>query len=265
EAKAEFETVISASPDNLLAHRKMAAIYKNERRIDKARVSCLAVLSLNSKDAEMTAIMHELEQMERQSQAAEAPVELSPGVSSPQAVSLEGPSEGQPQEAAAENAVAPAPINLTIPEAALAESPALPHETPSAPATSLEEKMGVLESGSDSIPASTSATDAPDEINTESLADLYMRQGYIDKGVGIYRRLLASDPDNQRIFQKLERAVELIRHPAPNPEAIPPEPVSAAKRSQEPGGEKAPDRENEKSQKIQRLQVWLDKIKKGQG
>src|SRR5262245_30997543 len=36
EAKEQFETVIHASPDNLLAHRKLVKIYRDEKDYQKA-------------------------------------------------------------------------------------------------------------------------------------------------------------------------------------------------------------------------------------
>jgi tetratricopeptide (TPR) repeat protein len=42
-----------------------------------------------------------------------------------------------------------------------------------------------------------------DELTSESLAELYLSQGYVDKAVKVYERLLLNDPGNNSILQRL--------------------------------------------------------------
>lgn len=43
-----------------------------------------------------------------------------------------------------------------------------------------------------------------DEFATETMADLFIAQGEINKGIDIYKRLLERDPDNTSIKEKIE-------------------------------------------------------------
>ena len=45
--------------------------------------------------------------------------------------------------------------------------------------------------------------DGQPPIATETLAELYLRQGHVEQGVAIYRRLVAADPGNRRLRQRL--------------------------------------------------------------
>jgi len=319
EAKTEFEAVIKTDPENLLAHRKLARIYKNTGQLDKARISCQAVLMSSPKDSEMTLLMKELDRIQEADQArlqersavsTEAPppemqVEQTSHavpestVEPEQATSLPEPAAAPPE---------PVVLSSPSPEPAMEPPPAPspgPAATP-APAgvedketvLSLEDILGqpeptpaaVTEASSgpeaESVRPSEPAAEAPpdsgipaEEITTEALADLYIKQGNYEKGIAMYRRLLAKEPSNQALFKKLEESVELARvlaegpqiqrNPvtAPGPSPAAPEPPPSA-----PAPEPVPeqpavptDREQQKIQKIQRLQHWLDSIKKGQG
>jgi len=50
EAKEQFETVIQASPDNLMAHRKLVIIIGRDP--SRKRSSCRVVIDSNPKDEE---------------------------------------------------------------------------------------------------------------------------------------------------------------------------------------------------------------------
>ncbi|HSG05430.1 MAG TPA: tetratricopeptide repeat protein, partial [Nitrospiria bacterium] len=67
EAKATFEGVVSVNPDNLLAQRKLAGIYKDEGNIGAGRSAAQAVLALNPKDEEMLEVVKALEELEEAS------------------------------------------------------------------------------------------------------------------------------------------------------------------------------------------------------
>ena len=309
EAKAEFEQVIKTDPENLLAHRKLARLYKEAGQTDKARVSCQAVLLSNSKDAEMKLILEELDridQAERQKieerstvsmesdsvkmqveqtshartetsgepavmETPSGPAEAPPPVDSPPApVELPSPSVG-----AAESG--PAVVELKGPsqslEDILGEPASVPPVTAEPPRVSESDIVRPSEPSLDEEPAASPPTE---EITTEALADLYIKQGYYEKGIAIYRRLLSQDPSNQSLFKKLEETVELskllnegpqiksgAKPVSESPSAVPAPPGAS---TEPPHAEPAPvaDRERQKAQKIQRLQLWLNSIKKGQ-
>lgn len=50
---------------------------------------------------------------------------------------------------------------------------------------------------------------AEDGLATETLAELYIKQGFYEKGIEIYRKLLDADPENNILKQRLEDAITL--------------------------------------------------------
>ncbi len=308
EAKAEFEQVIKVDPENLLAHRKLAKLYKEAVQLDKARISCQAVLSSSFKDAEMKLIIEELDRAEEAArQRAQERSTLSMGSASNE-MQVEQTSHAQPGSKVepsvieAEPAEAPPPIALPFAAAEIPSTSAGPAEPEpnvlelKEPTQSLEEilgepaagrsmtaeappmpEAGIVQSSKPSLDEEPSASPPTEEITTEALADLYIKQGHHEKGIAVYRRLLAKDPNNQVLFKKLEETVEMSKRlnegpqiktgakPAAGTPSAGPTPVPAA--STEPSSAEPaplPDRERQKMQKIQRLQLWLASIKKGQ-
>jgi tetratricopeptide (TPR) repeat protein len=151
------------------------------------------------------------------------------------------------------------------------------------------------------------AKKAEEELSTETLAELYIKQGFYEKGIDIYRRLLKEKPDSKELKQKLDDAVtlsSLFVSGKPKTEEIipgvvvekgesdvevieieeiaPPEPASLkikADISAKPSVEmpKEPEKKIEapkvapqsakggkQKAKVQRLQSWLENIKKEQ-
>ncbi|MBI3596754.1 MAG: tetratricopeptide repeat protein [Nitrospirae bacterium] len=290
EARAEFEQVIKADPENLLAHRKLAKLYKEAGQTDKARISCKAVLSSNPKDAEMKLILDELDRVEAlQRQKTQEQTTVSAESASVE-MQVEQTSHPQPTPKSE-------PVMAEI-SAAPAEAPPAPVEAPPQETSpSLEEilgapvseaqatgktaevpKTGTVTSKEPSVEQVPVAPPPTEEITTEALADLYVKQGFYEKGIAIYRRLLSNDPANQALFKKLDETVDLARllnegpqlktNTKPAAEAPPPAPTrppEAPKEPPPPAAAPASDRDQQKIQKIQRLQSWLNSIKKGQG
>jgi len=61
EARAEFEAVIKAIPDNLFAHKKLAEIYRETGERDLAMKAYTTVLKLNALDEDAAASLREIE------------------------------------------------------------------------------------------------------------------------------------------------------------------------------------------------------------
>lgn len=99
------------------------------------------------------------------------------------AVSVERP-EGVPVEPAPLSAEGPAPW----PEEEAASEVFAPAEAPPAP-------------------------QAVDVANTMTMADLYVRQGFVDKAREIYQSILQREPDNSEVRQKLDALVPAARNP----------------------------------------------------
>lgn len=129
-----------------------------------------------------------------------------------------------------------------------------------------------------------------EEMATEALADLYIKQGYYEKGIEVYQRLIAADPSNTALQRKLEETEVLVKllteGPAVKTQASP-EPVSSVTATvppqletveeepaqparQDTGGAaatetKMTEKERQEAERIKRLEAWLDSIRKGQG
>jgi tetratricopeptide (TPR) repeat protein len=86
EAQGEFENVITAIPDNLYAHKKLADLYRDSGKRDLAIKSYRTVLKLNSMDEDAINNLHELEDSMREEESGleatvlEGPEEEFPGV-----------------------------------------------------------------------------------------------------------------------------------------------------------------------------------------
>jgi tetratricopeptide (TPR) repeat protein len=95
-----------------------------------------------------------------------------------------------------------------------------------------------------------------EDLASVTLADLYVSQGHIDKGIEIYRRILEKYPQDEKIRVKLAGAERQLVDRSPGPSG-PLQEVHG-----EPPGLKSGDPKRE--EKIRRLQAWLDNIKKGE-
>jgi tetratricopeptide (TPR) repeat protein len=306
EAKAEFEQVIKADPENLLAHRRLAKLYKEAGQTDKARTSCQAVLLSNSKDPEMKLLMEELNRIDQTArQRIQERSNVSMGSSSDR-MQVEQTTHSQPAPASEPSGMKPPTGSIEAPPVeppsvseVIPPTPVIPESRPAAlesetPPPSVEPS---LEEAASEPPVAAEASPIPEtellqmsepspeeapavppteEITTEALANLYIQQGHYEKGIAIYRRLLAKDPGNEPLFQKLEETVELAKllnegpqiksraKPGPEtPSPAPAPPPDALPKSSSPEPAPEMDRERQKMQKIQRLQLWLDSIKKG--
>ncbi len=125
-----------------------------------------------------------------------------------------------------------------------------------------------------------------EEMATEALADLYIKQGYYEKGIEVYQRLIAEDPSNTALQRKWEETEVLVKlltegpavktqaspepvssvpEPAPPTATVPPQP--ARQDSGGPAAASSPmtEKERRETERIKRLEAWLDSIRKGQG
>jgi tetratricopeptide (TPR) repeat protein len=85
--------------------------------------------------------------------------------------------------------MAPEPV-LAVPEPVKEPEPVLPTaEIPIQP----------------SVPESEQASDQADDFTTDTLAELYIAQGFYEKAISIYERMLADKPDSKGLKDKLER------------------------------------------------------------
>lgn len=87
---------------------------------------------------------------------------------------------------------------------------------------------------------------SPADLDTATLAALYVRQGLFDRAVSVYERMLARDPGNTRLAVALEETRRLAREAtrprpggtpqAPPPPSAPPAPAASPARVAVAGG-----------------------------
>jgi len=204
EAKEQFEAVIQTNPDNLLAHRKLVKIYREERSIEKAIQSCRVILNSNPKDEEMKKDLMDLE-------SRQVKIEI-PEKARPEATAIQQPDslKNISSSTAEENLASALESNLVSSEQAVAVSKPLEGETSHAidlkeEECSLEEIMDMMGQVGKVEPA---AKAAEEDLATESLAELYIKQGFYDKGIEVYQSLLLKYPENEALLKKLNDATD---------------------------------------------------------
>ncbi len=161
EAKVELEQVLKASPDNLVALKKLSTIYRMEGERDKARRCCEMLLADNPKDAEARKLLDELTAADKSD--------------------------------AASMQIADPPFEI---ERGTRQSPPVP-SVPEPPAAQAAQE-----------PAED---DAPEELVSPTLAQLYLRQGHYAQAVRVYDQLLRREPQNETYQQAHSIALTLLQ------------------------------------------------------
>jgi pentatricopeptide repeat protein len=125
-------------------------------------------------------------------------------------------------------------------------------------------------------PGTRVTEERPDALQTNTLAELYLRQGLVERALDVYREMLRVDPENARASRRLHELTGRLpastesetvagRHPGgPVPTALPaasapepPPPRAGVGPGAPPGGAANP--------KIEKLERWLRTIRTGSG
>lgn len=244
-AKKEFEEVVKAIPDNLLAHRKLGDIYALQGDNSNALKHLRSALALNSADEDIRSLVSDLEAGKPvkdriQKQAQKPPAEQKPAP----ALAVNKPAPPQAKAAAAPPPSAPHHVReqeeaeeILLVEPLDAHAAVLPmarggsellrehpgpavepsvghaaeegsvfqlsgqyHEPEGSPGPARPAGMPGISSGQEI--AARAGTD--DDLTTNTLAELYVSQGFYDKAIDIYDRLLADNPGNRALQEKLK-------------------------------------------------------------
>ena len=230
EAMKEFENVVQVSPDNLFAHRKLAMIYKEAGRIDDAVKACETVLVFSPKDREITELLPNLMS---EKIAGLAQYEKPADQASPVSAAMEEPSEinfvsgwevseetdtkgdenpichpdpschpelvsGSGVSGSEEMLKPLNPLNQVQVQGQHDRGEVFSDETSMSPGS--QKGMQITPHPS---PLPFGERDVLDELATETMGDLYVAQGEIDKGADIYRRILEREPGKESVMSKL--------------------------------------------------------------
>jgi tetratricopeptide (TPR) repeat protein len=211
EAKREFEQVVTANPDNLMAHKKLAAIYAKEGDKRNALASCELILAVNPNDADAVRLRAEIGSLPDASPEDEATAKTEvPSVPPPEAEATVVDRRPEVDESAEATVVEPTLMAHAAMEPEIAEAT----EVMQLPAEMLH-AVGEPPIQRGAAVGSDESAVADDELATLSLADLYVAQGHYQQGIAVYRRLLERTPHDAEIGAKLENALTLERLLAP--------------------------------------------------
>jgi pentatricopeptide repeat protein len=262
-AGKEFEEVVKAIPDNLLAQRKLGDIYALQGGSAQALLHYKVAHSLNPADEEISSFISDLEAgrtiTERLSrpkpkppaeaakgekpgavpQATPGAGGRSGGITKPLAVSAppHTPHGGETEEPEEVLAVEPLESGVSAESGAaggfdfLAETHAEPAPagteqsgdfieiagSPQAPAgMPVEAQAGARQTAGEADKGlSEQASQTSDDFTTNTLAELYIAQGFYEKAIDIYDRMLAENPASLPLQDKLARVRALAGPAAP--------------------------------------------------
>jgi len=85
-----------------------------------------------------------------------------------------------------------------------------------------DEVLDLSELLPDSEGEDDSEADADEPVYTRTLAELYVKQGFVDQALNVYRHLLSVEPDVTGIAQRISELESGAGEAAPEPEADPP-------------------------------------------
>ena len=248
-AKKEFEEVVKAIPDNLLAQKKLGDINALQGNSAGALAHYKAALALTPKDEELSSMIADLQA--GRSIAGRLPVpklQPAPPAAPKQAAPVQGTAapialKGQAVQAAVPGLRAKAAVpQAEEPEEILALDPIPAAPAPEAPTV----KAGL--SGPDpdfdflaetavlpavapgralqhDLPGPSPAPSVPedkDDLSTDTLAELYIAQGFFEKAIDIYQRMAAENPGNAALSRKL-KDVRAMAGIAPSADAVMPD------------------------------------------
>ena len=215
-AQVELEQVIKAAPDNFAAHRTLAIVYRDLGDVLSAIKACETILQANPKDREMRELLERLKGEATAGKAATddkaAHAQKAQPVGKHEAVKA---ADAKVKEAHPTMHMAKSPITHRAASDLARDGPSLEVEGPG------------------------------DVTDSMPLAELYISQGHREKGLEVYRRLAAKEPNNLRLRDKIRALVDegmRASHPAP------------VKTSPE-----APEQAKRKA-RIRRLEGWLAAI-----
>jgi tetratricopeptide (TPR) repeat protein len=288
-ARREFEEVVKAVPDNLLAQKKLGDLHALLGNQTEALKYYNTARSLNPADAEIASLVSDLEAKLGIVKPIDTPAPEPAVTAEPKSVLQPRASEPERTEAPAEPAgktspedetglkkgdvTAPPTPDVSVEDAASGATSQVPpaavvFEEPEeaeevlvvepleeefplveAPGQAPEEPGLLTETETTTSPAAVGEAappkevsvapaepeaaaartgDVSDDFTTDTLAELYIGQGFYEKAIDIYERMLADHPDSGALKDKLER-VRSLAASAETQTPLTPEETAAAK------------------------------------
>jgi tetratricopeptide (TPR) repeat protein len=218
EARGVFEAALGLDPENLIALRHLGDIAREHGEAGDARAWYRRVLDADPRNDEVAALLTSVE-AEQAAQAADAPatwteinpeqtLELPPDVLAavPRDIGFAGGTQSR-------SPASPASSMGELFDGSADETPA--PDAPGAatlefrsPSYAAPEGAGYVDEAARTVPT----------FVTETMAELYVQQGFYDRALSVYRQLLTQHPGDPKLAERME---QLRRESA----ATPPRPV----------------------------------------
>ncbi|HEV8702696.1 MAG TPA: tetratricopeptide repeat protein [Candidatus Polarisedimenticolia bacterium] len=275
DAKRAFSEVLDLQPENHLAGKLLADVQKKTSDRAGAAETYRTILRYYPGDREVQVLLAEM--LGGPIADTAQPARVGPAAVPP----------APPRAAPAPAAAVPAASGPSAPAVRAPAPPAPATPRPADPAVDFQagdlDGAGLLAGGLTEGPSGPWGTppagraDAPDSpgdgddaLHTNTLAELYLRQGLVDKAVEVYRSMLRVDPDNLKAARRLADLESAGAAPAVSaglrtaPAIERPEPVAASRTSPDPPAT-APTGPvaKTKDHRIDRLERWLETMRSG--
>ena len=257
EAQAEFEEVISKIPDNLMANKYLGDIYFMQGNLKSALERYQAVIRLAPYNEEVVSKVKKLSEKLDQKRPISVPPEEVPG-EPPTPAEDEQPEEPT-EKSVEEKEEKPTQmvIDLTEEESSLPtpeEIPEEPQPQAAQPTPPLQEESLPHPPPAEEPPAPPSEPELPaieeerDELSTATMAELYAKQGLLDKAIKVYEQLLEANPDNMELKFRYHQLQDRKRGEETEKEEKKEAPLVTE--------------EGEEAVKLETLKKWLETLKK---
>ncbi len=195
ECRNALQTVATAVPDHAEAQRLLARLYKESGNEQAALQALQTLLDFHPDD--MSARI-ELEALQQRVAAFSDDDDL-------ELIELTEADIYEEPEDVGELVERIKPVARTVEDPWSGINTVTPEEAP-AP-TALEAVWSVPEQ---QLAAAVETTGDHDPLNTSTLAELYVSQGFSDKAIEIYRRIVAADPGNQEAAKRLAELEQAV-------------------------------------------------------
>lgn len=317
DARRAFSEVLELQPENHLAGKLLAEVQKKTGDGSGAAETYRAILRYYPGDKEVEGFLAEVQgdsaarpatppapaSQPARPAAQPGPLRTAPAAQTPPAPLRTSPAA---QASPATVRLAPGGASVSVPAARPAQVPAAP--APAVPARprpadpAVDFQAGDLDGAGFTAGAVAEGPSGPwgeaatgvlqdddagggdDALHTNTLAELYLRQGLVDKAVEVYRSMLRVDPDNQKAARRLAdlapggapstaparpHTAPVIVRPAPaadereSPAAPILQAMGAVGQETGPAARAVEPVPPKRDGRIDRLERWLDRMRAG--
>jgi tetratricopeptide (TPR) repeat protein len=216
QARTVFETALALDPENLIALRYLGDIAFELGDRSGARAWYTRVLETDPRNEEIAALMAAMGAEERGTASRESGPSAAAAAAETAARNEPTRPEqvaGRPAKEVAESATAPADAELEK----LFSRPAEPKAEAPPPEPSAFSPIAGFgpPRAADAVPSleqpAPSLTQGETGFVTETMAELYVKQGFHDRALDVYRQLVAQSPNDRGLRERMERVERELR------------------------------------------------------